>query len=188
MTDQNFQDEEDRQQYAAWRARYQDPEAAARGAWIAAKHGWAIAQSLQADFARAKRVETACLDWQEKTADMTRQPEALRLARKFEEVGFVGDHKFAQDRWCREAAVELRRQHARIAELEDVADMAIKRIAEQEAQLAAIGAGGVEPLRKRASHGVHTDVAIPISPSDAGFPASGSAAPVAHADSRDVER
>lgn len=54
MTDQNFQDEEERQQYAAWRAGYQDPEAAARGAWIAAKHGWAIAQSLQADFAQLK--------------------------------------------------------------------------------------------------------------------------------------
>ena len=37
----------------------------------------------------------------------------------------------------------------RIAELEDVADMAIKRIAELESQLSAIGAGGVEPLRKQ---------------------------------------
>lgn len=54
MTEQNFQDEEERQQYAAWRAGYQDPEAAARGAWIAAKHGWTIAHSLQADFAQLK--------------------------------------------------------------------------------------------------------------------------------------
>ena len=46
---------------------------------------------------------------------------------------------------------ELHRQHARIEELEDVADMAIKRIAELEAQLSAIGAGGVEPLRKQAA-------------------------------------
>ena len=37
--------------------------------------------------------------------------------------------------WCSQAAAELRRQHARIADL--------------EAQLSAIGAGGVEPLRKR---------------------------------------
>ena len=35
------------------------------------------------------------------------------------------------------AAAELRGQHARIEELEDVADMAIKRIAELEAQLSA---------------------------------------------------
>ena len=35
------------------------------------------------------------------------------------------------------AQAQLTRQHARIAELEDVADMAIKRIAELEAQLAA---------------------------------------------------
>ena len=48
----------------------------------------------------------------------TQQPEALRLARKFEEVGFMGDHRFAQDHWCRQAAAELRRQHARIEELE----------------------------------------------------------------------
>ena len=65
----------------------------------------------------------------------TQQPEALRLARKFEEVGFMGDHRFAKDHWCRQAAAELRSQHARIAELEDVADMAIKRIAELEAQV-----------------------------------------------------
>lgn len=64
----------------------------------------------------------------------TQQPEALRLARKFEEIGFMGDHHFAKDHWCRQAAAELRSQHARIAEL--------------EAQLSTIGAGGVEPLRK----------------------------------------
>ena len=69
----------------------------------------------------------------------TQQPEALRLARKFEEVGFMGDHRFAKDYWCRQAAAELRHQHARIAEL--------------EAQLSAIGAGGVEPLRKQAEDG-----------------------------------
>ena len=67
----------------------------------------------------------------------TQQPEALRLARKFEEVGFMGDHRFAKDHWCRQAAAELRHQHARIEEL--------------EAQLSAIGAGGVEPLRKQAA-------------------------------------
>ena len=74
----------------------------------------------------------------------TQQPEALRLARKFEEVGFMGDHRFAQDHWCRQAAAELRFQHARILEL--------------EAQLSAIGAGGVEPLRKR---GEPTALAVP---------------------------
>ena len=52
------------------------------------------------------------------THTSTEQPEALRLARKFEEVGFMGDHRFAQDHWCRQAAAELRRQHARIEELE----------------------------------------------------------------------
>ena len=81
----------------------------------------------------------------------TQQPEALRLADKYEIEGFLQDHRFAKDHWCRQAAAELRHQHARIAELEDVADMAIKRIAELESQLSAIGAGGVEPLRKQAA-------------------------------------
>lgn len=62
-------------------------------------------------------------------------PEALRLADKYEIEGFLQDHRFAKDHWCRQAAAELRRQHARIAEL--------------EAQLSAIGVGGVEPLRKQ---------------------------------------
>ena len=46
------------------------------------------------------------------------QPEALRLAHKYDVVGFVGEHRFAQDKWCRDAAAELRRQHTRIEELE----------------------------------------------------------------------
>ena len=66
----------------------------------------------------------------------TQQPEALRLADKYEIEGFLQDHRFAKDHWCRQAAAELRSQHARIAELEE--------------QLSAIGAGGVEPLRKQA--------------------------------------
>ena len=57
----------------------------------------------------------------------TQQPEALRLAEMLEQYAL---------RPLREVAAELRRQHARIMEL--------------EAQLSAIGAGGVEPLRKSA--------------------------------------
>ena len=52
------------------------------------------------------------------THTSTEQPEALRLADKYEIEGFLQDHRFAKDHWCRQAAVELRRQHARIAELE----------------------------------------------------------------------
>ena len=61
----------------------------------------------------------------------TQQPEALRLARKFEEVGFMGDHRFAKDHWCRQAAAELRHQHARIAELEAQLSAAIAAQAKQ---------------------------------------------------------
>ena len=71
----------------------------------------------------------------------TQKPEALRLADKYEIEGFLQDHRFAQEHWCRQAATELRSQHARILEL--------------ESQLAAIGAGGVEPLRKSASVAAH---------------------------------
>ena len=48
----------------------------------------------------------------------TQKPESLCLADKYEIEGFLQDHRFAQDHWCRQAAAELRRQHARIAELE----------------------------------------------------------------------
>lgn len=50
----------------------------------------------------------------------TQQPEALRLADKYEAHGFLGNHRFAQEHWCRQAATELRSQHARILELEAV--------------------------------------------------------------------
>ena len=72
----------------------------------------------------------------------TQQPEALRLA----DAVLTHDEHPRVHLYNRVAA-ELRRQHARIAELEDVADMAIKRIAELEAVLSAMGEKGnpVEP-------------------------------------------
>lgn len=122
----------------------------------------------------------------------TQKPEALRLADKYEVEGFLQNHRFAQDEWCRQAAVELRRLHAanvecmewneaarheieslraRVKELgEMLRENRSKRImaleaenlgllhalaAEQDAntdlrqQLESIGAGGVEPLRRR---------------------------------------
>lgn len=57
----------------------------------------------------------------------TKQPEALRLADAIKASG-----QFTNLHTLDEASAELRRQHARIAEL--------------EAQLSAIGAGGVSPL------------------------------------------
>ena len=65
------------------------------------------------------------------THTSTEQPEALRLADTLEEHSL---NPLLSP--LMELATELRRQHARIAEL--------------EAQLSAIGAGGVEPLRKQA--------------------------------------
>ena len=58
----------------------------------------------------------------------SQQPEALRLTEILEQYALSP---------LREVAAELRRQHARINEL--------------DAQLSAIGAGGVEPLRKAAA-------------------------------------
>lgn len=77
----------------------------------------------------------------------TQQPEALVFAD--DRPTSTSDDLY---QWAIDAEDLIRAQHARIAELEDVADMAIKRIAELEAQLSAIGAGGVEPLRKQAEH------------------------------------
>ena len=42
----------------------------------------------------------------------TKKPEALRLADKYEVEGFLQDQRFAQEQWCRQAALELRRLHA----------------------------------------------------------------------------
>ena len=77
----------------------------------------------------------------------TQQPEALRLAEMLTADEWPGSVTLVS--YARECVAELLRQHARIAELEDGSDMAIKRIAELESQLSAIGAGGVEPLRNR---------------------------------------
>ena len=85
----------------------------------------------------------------------TKKPEALRLADKYEVEGFLQDHRFAQDEWCRQAAVELRRLHAANTDCMAWYESAKQEIfclvafvRELEAQLEAIGAGGVEPLRK----------------------------------------
>lgn len=62
-----------------------------------------------------------------------KQPEALRLADQLRALSFGGT--------CILAAAELRRQHARIAEL--------------EAELEAVGAGGMQPLSSRQClHGI----------------------------------
>ena len=76
----------------------------------------------------------------------TQQPEALRIADLLEQCSLNSLLSPFM-----EVANELRRQQARIAELEDATDIAIERIAELEEQLSAIGAGGVEPLRKQAA-------------------------------------
>ena len=66
----------------------------------------------------------------------TQQPEALRLAHALSGGKLIDDSTEWADT-LHAADAELRRQHSRIAELEE--------------QLSAIGAGGVEPLRKQAA-------------------------------------
>ncbi len=85
------------------------------------------------------------------THTSTEKPEALRLARKFEEVGFMGDHRFAKDHWCRQAAAELRRQHARIEELEAAQAQVVPQgyrlqpLSEYDAMCAFIAAAAHQP-------------------------------------------
>ena len=62
---------------------------------------------------------------------------ALRLADKYEIEGFLGDQRYAKDYWCSQAAVELRRQHARIVELEEM----LRREVQHSAELAAKNGG-----------------------------------------------
>ena len=63
------------------------------------------------------------------------QPEALRLADKYEIEGFLQSYRFAQEQWCRQAAVELRRLHARNVELEAQLSATIAAQAKQGKQL-----------------------------------------------------
>ena len=96
---------------------------------------------------------------------MSGQPEALRLADEYEYEGFIGKHQFAREEWCRKAALELRRLHAENASLStgyDAARLEIESLKanaqEQEELLAAVGAGGVEPLRKAGDYVRLSDV------------------------------
>ena len=73
------------------------------------------------------------------THTSTQQPEALRLAHTLSGGKLIDDSTEWADT-LHAAAAELLHQHARIAELEDVADMAIKRIAELDARDAAFEA------------------------------------------------
>lgn len=77
-----------------------------------------------------------------------KQPEAIRIAEWLEGIrGNTWPSYIPQ-----EAAAELRRQHAEIETLRAGYDAARLEIASLRAQESAIGAGGVEPLRKRCLH------------------------------------
>lgn len=78
--------------------------------------------------------------------NITENPDALALAQEYR----VTMSESVLHLWAADARDTMRRQHERIAELEDAADIAIERIADLEAQLSAIGAGGVE--QRRAVH------------------------------------
>ena len=69
------------------------------------------------------------------THTSTEQPEINELCQWFNEGDGFKQGTAAPHKWVLQANSEISRQHARIAEL--------------EAQLSAIGAGGVEPLRKQ---------------------------------------
>ena len=73
----------------------------------------------------------------------TQQPEALQLAYALSGGKLIDDSTEWADT-LHAAAAELLRQHARIEEL--------------ESQLSAIGAGGVEPLRKQAAETSNDDI------------------------------
>ena len=69
----------------------------------------------------------------------TEQPAINELCQWFNEGDGFKQGTAAPHKWVLQANSEISRQHARIAEL--------------EAQLSAIGAGGVEPMRKQAEDG-----------------------------------
>lgn len=69
-------------------------------------------------------------------------PKAIELADQFEVRGFLGEHRFAREQWCTEAAIELRALHAANVDAYDwfnacraELDAANKRVAELESLL-----------------------------------------------------
>ena len=74
------------------------------------------------------------------------QPEALRLALSIDLMDTFTNY---QQEELDKAAAELRRQHAENTTLQKGYDAARLEIESLQAQLEAIGAGGVEPLRRR---------------------------------------
>lgn len=83
-----------------------------------------------------------------------KQPEALELAELFE--GWAKLRGESESGSRARAARELRRLHARVVELEEINrqlseqyDTAANCAKELQSQLEAIGAGGVESLRKK---------------------------------------
>jgi DNA repair exonuclease SbcCD ATPase subunit len=81
----------------------------------------------------------------------TQQPEATRLVDKYEIEGFLQDHRFAQNEWCRQAVAELRRLHAenqdlraRVQELGEMArENRSKRVIELERSIAELEAARI---------------------------------------------
>lgn len=79
------------------------------------------------------------------THTSTEEPEALQLADQIE--GYANTHPMGHPACNIRAAEKLRYQHVLLIELADQLSGSKNRIADLEAQLSAIGAGGVEPLR-----------------------------------------
>ena len=88
---------------------------------------------------------------------MTQQPEALRLADKYEVEGFVGEHRFAKDDWCRKAAVELRRLHAANVECMEWNEAARHEIESLRARVQELEAELVKEAARTASEKLRAD-------------------------------
>lgn len=117
--------------YEAWRATHQDAEAAAKEAFEQVQGLAKLVDGLQAALGRQVRFGSEAGNPASGAQDKmppTQQPEALRLAELIRLSGALPG-SVSDD-----AASELRRLHAENQELKE--------------QMAAIGAGGVEPLRK----------------------------------------
>ena len=81
----------------------------------------------------------------------TKQPEALRIAEERLRALHAANERL---RTCnKDAQYEIANLQERVQQLGQLArDVNSRRVTELEVQLAAVGAGGVEPLRKRCLH------------------------------------
>lgn len=109
MNEIKFTNDEERQQYEAWRAKHADQEKAAYFAWLAAQYGWETEQRLQNELAELKEQMAAIgaggVEPLRKRADAAQQAAQAAVPEEIEQMAadrykVVPSHESMLHRWA----------------------------------------------------------------------------------------